>query len=507
MNVIAFTVHLHQLSLKIHTDLGEDVSQMLNSLAIKDASTVFGHEDQMDVQCENAMPAVSKVLDISHRPEYTAPMLRLQAFKFELRSNGEQSRMLWKFFGCKRVIYNKAFATNEEMYQLTGIKHTRFQLDKLTRVWRKEMPWLSEAPSQTVQQALIDLDFAYSRFFDALKLGYRIAPKDKKLRKALKKRGVPLAYPPTFKKKGRHNSIRFPQGVKLDQANNRVWFPKLGWMRYHNSQEVLGEIKNTTVSESCGRFFVSFQTEREVELVNHSSSSDIGIDMGVAVFATMSDYSTSVMPDTSRLEERKKFLQRRLKNKIKFSSNWKKLQLRIRKIDCQISNIRANHRHQFTNTVTKNHGAVYGDDLEIKRMTKSAKGTKEEPGKNVRQKAGLNRSLQRQGIGEVNRQLKYKCEWRGGVYIPCPAPYGSQHCPNPSCGHTAKENRKTQELFLCVKCGFTGNADWVAALNKLEAGRAFVACGEFPSWTRFGVSGTNSVKQEPAEVTQAQSCT
>jgi putative transposase len=403
---------------------------------------------------------------------------------------------------------NKSLALNEEMYQLIGKKHTRFQLDKLTRVWREEMPWLSEAPSQTIQQTLVDLDFAYTRFFADIKKGFRIAPKDKKLRKVLRKRGVPLAYPPTFKKKGQHDSFRYPQGVTLDQSNSRIQMPKLDWMRYHNSQKVLGEIKNVTVSESCGKFFVSIQTEREVEIPNHPSSSDVGIDMGVAVFATTAtpEQRTYILPDASRLEERKKFLQRRLKNKVKFSSNWKKLQLRIKKIDRQVSNIRANRRHQFTNTITKNHGIVYGDDLEIKKMTKSAKGTMEQPGKNVRQKTGLNRSLQRQGIGEVNRQLKYKSEWRGGVYIACPPAYGSQHCP--SCGRTAKENRKTQELFRCVnpECQFEANADWVAALNKLEAGRAFVACGEFPSWTRFGAFGTNSVKQEPTEATRVQSC-
>ena len=274
-------------------------------------------------------------------------MLRWQACKFVLLPNGEQIRNMRKFFGCRRVIFNKALARNEEMYQRMGKKHTRFQLDKLIPKWKK---------------------------------------------------------------------------------------------------------------------------------------------MGVAVFATMSDNSTSVMPDTSRLEERKKFLQRRLKNKVRFSANWRKLQQRIKKVDRRISNVRDNHRHQFTNTITKNHGIVYGDDLEIKNMTKSAKGTKEQPGKNVRQKAALNRSMQKQGIAEVNRLLKYKSEWRGGLYIPCPPQYGSQHCP--SCGHTSKENRKTQERFQCTnpKCQFTANADWVAALNKLEAGRAFLACGEFPSWTRFGAS-------------------
>jgi hypothetical protein len=101
------------------------------------------------------------------------------------------------------------------------------------------------------------------------------------------------------------------------------------------------------------------------------------------------------MPDATRLclEERKKFLQRRLKNKTKFSSNWRKLQTRIKKIDRRIANIRGNHRHQFTNTVTKNHGVVYGDDLSVKTMSKSAQGTIKAPGKNVKQKSRLNRLL------------------------------------------------------------------------------------------------------------------
>jgi putative transposase len=80
----------------------------------------------------------------------------------------------------------------------------------------------------------------------------------------------------------------------------------------------------------------------------------------------------------------------------------KKLQTRIKRIDHRIANIRGNHRHQFTNTVTKNHGIVYGDDLSVKTMAKSAQGTMKAPGKNVKQKSRLNRLLLAQGIGEVN---------------------------------------------------------------------------------------------------------
>jgi putative transposase len=406
-------------------------------------------------------------------------MLIKQAYRFEiLRPTGEQIRNMRRFAGTRRYIFNHALALNNEMYSLAGKRHTRYQLDKLITAWKKETPWLSDAPAQTLQQVLVDLERAYTNFREG------------------------RAKFPTFKKKGQRDSFRYPQGFKMDNANGRIELPKLGWLRYRKSQDVEGTPKNVTVSESCGHWFVSIQTEREVETPVHASSSEVALDMGVAIFATLSTGNTIMLPHTKRLEERKKFLQRRLKNKTKFSSNWRELQTRVKKIDRRIANIRGNHRHQFRNTITKNHGVVYGDDLSIKNMTKSARGTIDAPGKSVKQKSGLNRSILAQGIGEVNRQLEYKAAWRGGIYIPCPPRCGSQRCP--CCEHISKDNRKTQELFLCIKCGFSGNADFVATLNKLEAGRALIACGEFPSWTRF-VSGTNSVKQEPAEATQAQS--
>lgn len=427
-------------------------------------------------------------------------MLKRQAFKFELRTNQQTATVFRQFAGCKRYVYNCSLALNEKMYKLVGKKHTRFQLDKLLPIWKKEQSWLADAPSHVLQQALIDLESAYQKFFDAVKAGHRVAPKDKKLRKILQKRKVPLAYPPTFKKKGKHESFRYPDGFKVDAKFGRVWLPKLGWIRYRKSRVVVGTPKNLTISESCGRWFVSITAEQEIESPVHPHfDSDIAIDMGVTVFATMSNETTSILPDTKKIERRKKFLQRQLRHKKQFSKNWKKLQAKIAKKDKTIANIRQDHRHKLTDTLTKNHGTVFGDDLDVRNMTKSAKGTAEKHGKNVAQKSGLNRSLLAQGIGEVNRQLQYKLHWRGGLYIPCPPAYGSQHCP--SCGHIDKENRKTQSLFLCVECGFSANADYVAAVNKLEAGRAFLACGDFPSWTRFGKSGKNSVKQEELATT------
>ncbi len=116
------------------------------------------------------------------------------------------------------------------------------------------------------------------------------------------------------------------------------------------------------------------------------------------------------------------------------------------------------------------------EDLKVRSMTKSAKGTEEAPGKNVAAKSGLNRSILDQGWYEFKRQLKYKQEWAGGRVILVDPRNTSQTCS--VCSHTAAENRQTQAHFECVSCGHAENADSNAAKNILAAGRAAIACGD-----------------------------
>jgi putative transposase len=232
MDVVVFAVHLYQFCLKIRTHLGEDMPQSLDSLAVENASAVFGHEDQMYVHGKNTVSTVPKVLAIVHRPEHTSTMERRQAYQFELMQNGEQERLMRRTAGCVRFIYNKALALQKEMYELCGKKHTRYQLNKLLSLWKVETLWLAEVPSHALQQALVDLDRSFTNFF--------------------KKR----TEFPKFHKKGQHSSFREsdPKCITLDQANSRVRLPKIGWVRYRNSREVLGTIRNVTVSESlCGK--------------------------------------------------------------------------------------------------------------------------------------------------------------------------------------------------------------------------------------------------------------
>ncbi|MEX4415098.1 transposase, partial [Haemophilus influenzae] len=213
-------------------------------------------------------------------------------------------------------------------------------------------------------------------------------------------------------------------------------------------------------------------TEFEYEIPTHQGG-EIGIDMGVARFATLSsgEYFKPLNAFKTHKGKLAK-LQRQLKNKIKFSQNWQKLKAKIAKLHHKIANCRKDFLHQTSSKISKNHAMIYVEDLQVLNMSKSAKGTTEDHGKNVKQKSGLNRAILDQSWFEFRRQLDYKTQWLGGFLVAVPPQNTSRTCP--CCGYTAKENRQTQADFECVECGYTENADVVGALNVLERGRAIV---------------------------------
>ncbi|BCU07614.1 RNA-guided endonuclease InsQ/TnpB family protein [Allochromatium tepidum] len=381
-------------------------------------------------------------------------MQRLQAYKYELRPNGDQARNLRRFAGACRFVYNRALALQKARYEQGESRLGYAGLCKLLTEWRNgaETVWLSDAPVHPLQQALKDLERAYSNFF------------------------AKRADFPRFKKKGRSDSFRYPdpKQIKLDQANSRLFLPKLGRLRYRNSREVLGTVKNVTVSRSCGKWFVSIQTEREVEQPLPKGGA-VGIDMGVARFATLSD-GTFYAPLNSfkRHETRLRRAQQAMSRKVKFSNNWKKAKARVRKIHSRIGNARRDYLHKCSTTISQNHAMVCIEDLQVRNMSKSAAGTAEAPGRNVRAKSGLNKSILDQGWFEFRRQLDYKLAWSGGHLIAVPPQNTSRTCP--CCGYMSAENRRTQARFECVECGFEENADVVGAINVLRAGHARLAC-------------------------------
>jgi putative transposase len=393
-------------------------------------------------------------------------MRRLQAFKFELMPTGDQQRDMRGFAGSCRFVFNKALALQNANHKADGKFIGYVDMANLLPAWKGEYEWLRQAPSQALQHALKNLDRAFINFF--------------------KKR----TDHPTFKKRGFGDSFRFPQGFKLDQSNDRVFLPKLGWLRYRNSREVLGLVRNVTISSRNGKWFVSIQTAREVKQPAAQGDA-VGIDLGVVRFATLSD-GTVVAPINifKRYAADLRKAQQAMSRKRKFSTNWKKARARIQRIHVRIASTRRDFLHKTSTAISKNHAMVVVEDLQVSKMSRSAVGTAEQPGKCVRQKAGLNRAILDQGWGEFRRQLEYKILWAGGIFVAVPPQNTSRRCP--SCGHVSANNRKSQAEFACVECGLAENADLVGAINILRAGHARLACE---------VNGEVSrQQQEPTEI-------
>ena len=162
----------------------------------------------------------------------------------------------------------------------------------------------------------------------------------------------------------------------------------------------------------------------------------------------------------------------------KFGKNWHKQKERIAKLHQHIANIRKDFLEKLSLKLCKNHAVIVREDLKIKNMTASAKGTAEEPGSRVKQKSGLNRAILDQGWELFFAKLEWKTQLYGGTVIKVAPAYTSQTCP--VCGHCEAKNRPTQAKFKCLCCGHTDNADHVAALNILARGlnNRVSACGE-----------------------------
>ena len=175
-----------------------------------------------------------------------------------------------------------------------------------------------------------------------------------------------------------------------------------------------------------------------------------------------------------RHEARLRKAQQAMSRKTKFSNNWKKAKARVQRIHARIGNARRDDLHKATTTISQNHAMVCIEDLQVRNMSKSATGTTERPGKNVRAKSGLNKSILDQGWFEFRRQLDYKLAWKGGWLVVVPPRNTSRTCP--CCSHVSADNRQTQARFACVECGFEENADLVGAINVLRAGHARFAC-------------------------------
>lgn len=378
-----------------------------------------------------------------------------KAYRFRLRPSKTQESLFRKFAGCRRFAWNKALDLQKKRL---GREEKIFGYSRLCSIlldWKQEHPFLSESPSQALQQTLKDLDRAIRDAFS----------------------GEDPRRFPVFKKKGKSvDSFRLPQGFRIEQGNGRVFLPKIGWVRYRNSRRIEGKLKQVTVSRSHNGWYFSVQAEIKInEVPVHSSELSVGIDRGVKQFAVLSEGTIIKVgnPLKSRLGRLAR-LQRKLARKVKFSNNWKKQKGKIGKLHGRVADARRDFLHKTTTAISKNHAIVVMEDLLIGNMVRSGRGTIENPGRNVKAKSGLNRAILDQGWGEFQRQIGYKLEWAGGELRLVKPAYTSQECS--VCHHVSPENRTTRDKFQCVACGHAEDADVNAAKNIKAAGLAVSAC-------------------------------
>lgn len=386
-----------------------------------------------------------------------------KSFKYKLRLTPEQKNICYQTIGICRFVWNKGLELKKKLWKESKQNISCFQLDKRLTKWKKQSTWMSVAPSQSLQQVIKFLDKAFKSFFDGF--GY-----------------------PRFKNKYDDKSFRVTQGQKLQGRLSKkvglVKLPKLGVVRYTKTRNVEGEIKYSTISMKAGKWYISFCCVVEMDIKPNNNDSKVGLDRGVNKTVQCSDGEVleRLFPSAKNVKKLKN-LQRKLAKKQKGSSNRRKLVLLIQKIYSKLSNARKDAIHKFTAKLAKSHGLAVLEKLIIKNMTKSAKGTRASPGKNVKAKSGLNRVILEQCWRLLATVLEYKMAWNGGTVAYVDAKYTSQKCHQ--CKHIAKENRKTQATFKCVKCGHKENADLNASKNILAAyfeaeGQAVIVCGVEP---------------------------
>ena len=354
-------------------------------------------------------------------------------------------RYVWNHFREKNLADYQAFKNGKGQRPQTGYFSLGVEFTKL----RHGTDWLRELPANPIKHTL-------KYFADALKeamAGKKGFPKPRNRKRTA----------PGFTLPGKEN-FRIKN---IDRKYSLLRIPLVGWVRLTRkggNPYKDGTPKQVVLRHDGHRWraFVFYEVEVEPK---PDDGEFLGVDMNARQVAT-SDGHFYFLPDLQKKEARRKWYQRRMARQIKGSNRRKDTKKKLAKVSRKIANIRKDWIHQTTKEIAGKCGTMIVEDLKVKNMTASAKGTIENPGKNVKQKARLNRAMLDTALGEFRRNLEYKC----GRLIEVNPAYTSQTCSK--CGHTDKENRKTQTRFLCVSCGFASNADTNAAINIRRLGMA-----------------------------------
>jgi len=342
------------------------------------------------------------------------------------------------------------------------------QCRQLTQA-RAGNPWLA-AGSQTVQQqALRDFAQAMTAFFD---------PANPARRPSWRKAGRDEGFRITGRR-GRQWDVR-----RVSRRVGQVWVPKARWVRFRWSRAVPAGVKSYRVRmDRAGRWHVAFAAIPD-PIAAPGNGQAVGIDRGVAVSAALSTGELLHAPGLTAGERKRMVrLERKLARARRGSNRRGRVRHAIARLRARETDRRKDWAEKVSTDLVRRFDVIRVEDLKIGNMTRSAKGTPGDPGRNVRQKAGLNRGIPRSGWGLLVRRLEQKAPGRVKKIKPA---YTSQRCS--ACGQVDGTSRESQAVFRCTACGYACHADVNAAKN-IAAGHAVTARG--------GDGVTRPVNREP----------
>jgi transposase len=395
--------------------------------------------------------------------------------RFRLLPTPAQETALRDHCGHARYIWN--LAVEQHSHWRPGRKGAPDYLEQCRQLTqaRAEHPWLA-AGSQTVQQqALRDFGRAMAAFFDPGNPARRPS-----WRKASRDEGFRIAG-----RRGRQWDVR-----RVSRHVGQAWVPKAGWVRFRWSRDVPPGAKSYRVTmDRAGRWHIAFAVI-PAPVPAPGNGQAVGIDRGVAVAAALSTGETLHAPALhARERTRLRRMQRRLARAKRGSNRRGRVKHAIARLRARETDRRKDWAEKTSTGIARRFDLIRVEDLQITNMTRSAKGTLGDPGRNVRQKAGLNRGILGSGWGLLVRRLEDKAPGRVEKIRPA---FTSQRCS--ACGHVDRDSRESQAVFRCTACGFACHADVNAAIN-IAAGHAVTARG--------GDGAARPVNREPQLLLQS----
>jgi putative transposase len=395
-----------------------------------------------------------------------------QAYRFALDPTAEQRRALRSHCGAARFVFNwglrevkRTLDARSFERQLLGGALTEplsWTLPALRREWNRVKaqvaPWWAENSKE-----------AYSSGLDALARALQAWSQSRHGERLGERVGFPR-----FRRRGHRESCRFTTGPIRVDNDRHITLPRLGRLRCCEPTGALLErlevgtarILSATVSREADRWFVSFTCEVERTVVASNGHDDVvGVDLGIHALAVLStgERVAGARPLRSSLRRLRR-AQRVVSRRRRGSARRRRAIRRLARIHARVRNLRRHHHHTLSTRLAKSHGAVVVEDLNVRGMSRSARGTVEEPGRKVKAKAGLNRSLADQSFGELRRMLEYKCRWYGSHLVVAPRFFpSSKRCSG--CGVVCAELRLEERVFRCAACGLCLDRDLNAARN------------------------------------------